>query len=208
MSDISDILAEASNPDYVRTTTARVLLRQDLLTLHDELEAELAAAVKDDAMRNEVPTAPAISRRLVDLEAEIDNARREFRFKSIGHRAWADLMAEHPPTKDQLKQFPRIDHNPETFPVAAIAACCVSPKMTLEQAQELERGRWNEEEKEFEGGLNDTQFNELLVRCVEANTGGLNTPKSAAAGAILRLNGQYANTPAPAASPAPSSSAA
>jgi hypothetical protein len=127
------------------------------------------------------------------LEAEIDAAKVEFRFQSIGHRAWADLMAAHPPTKEQLKAFNRIDHNPETFPLAAIAASCVEPAMTVDDVGRLERA------------LNDTQFNLLLVRCVEANTGGIDTPKSAAAGMIRRVNGQSVNTAVPAASPGQSS---
>lgn len=197
MSDIADILAEAENPAYTRVVVARILLRQDLLAEHEELEADLAAALQGDLRENRSPTAPVISARIVELEAEIEAAKREFRFRSIGHRAWADLMADHPPTKDQLKSFPRIDHNPETFPVAAIAASCVDPVMTVADATTLERV------------LNDTQFNVLLVKCVEANTGGVDTPKSAAASGIARhLNGQSASTPALAASPDLSSSAA
>jgi hypothetical protein len=190
---IEDILSQAEDPAYVRTMTVRILLRQDLLARHQRLETELDAAVQGDAIENRTPQAPTISQQLLELEAEIDAAKIEFRFQCIGHRAWADLMAAHPPTKDQLKAFPRIDHNPETFPLAAIAASCVEPVMTVDDVGRLERA------------LNDTQFNLLLVRCVEANTGGLDTPKSAAAGMIHRVNGRSANTPAPAASPAQSS---
>jgi hypothetical protein len=190
---IEQILTQAADPAYVRTTTARILLRQDLLAEHDRLEAELTAAVQADAAENRLPEAPAISQQILDLEAEIDAAKIEFRFRSIGHRAWADLMAAHPPTKEQLKVLGRIDHNPLTFPSAAIAASCIDPAMTDDDVTQLERL------------LNDTQFNLLFVRCVEANTGGMDTPKSAAAGVIHRVNGRSANTPAPAASPAQSS---
>jgi hypothetical protein len=197
MAGIDDILAEAENPAYTRVTVARILLRQDMLGTHAELEAELAEAVDADLRENRAPQAPAISARILDYEAEIEAAKREFRFKCIGHRAWADLMAQHPPTKEQLKTFPRLDHNPETFPAAAIAAACIDPEMTLDEVHRLERL------------LNDTQFGVLLVKVVEANTGGVDAPKSAAASGIARrVNGLSANTPAPAASPAPSSSAA
>jgi len=190
---IEEILSQAEDPAYVRTTTARILLRQDLLTRHDELEAELTAAVQSDAIHNEVPQAPIISEQLLDLEAEIEAVKVEFKFRSIGHRAWADLMAAHPPTKEQQKALGRIDHNPETFPLAAIAASCADPPMTVDDVGRLERV------------LNDTQFNLLLVRCVEANTGGLDTPKSGAASLIHRVNGRSATTPVPEASPDQSS---
>lgn len=197
MPDIGDILIEAANPAYTRVAVARILLRQDMLSRHAELEAELAASVQGDRMENRVEEAPTVAARLVEYEAEIEAAKVEFRFKSIGHRAWADLMAEHPPTKDQLKTFPRLDHNPETFPVAAIAASCIDPVMSVEDVTRLERL------------LNDTQFNVLLVKCVEANTGGIDTPKSVAASGIARrANEPYGNTAVPAASPVPSSSAA
>lgn len=190
---IEEILSQATDPAYVRTATARILLRQDLLTQHQQLEADLDAAIQADNAENRTPQAPAISQQILDLEAEIDAARIEFRFRSIGHRAWADLMAAHPPTKEQIKALGRIDHNPETFPIAAIAASCVEPAMTVDDVAQLDRA------------LNDTQFNLLLVRCVEANTGGVDTPKSVAAGVIHRVNGRSVTTPAPVASPDQSS---
>jgi hypothetical protein len=190
---IEEILTQAADPAYVRTATARILLRQNLLAEHDRLEAELADAMQGDTIENRLPQAPIVSQQILDLETEIDAAKVEFRFRSIGHRAWADLMAAHPPTKEQVKVLGRIDHNPLTFPSAAIAASCVDPAMTVDDVAQLERL------------LNDTQFNLLFVRCIEANTGGMDTPKSAAAGAIHRVNGRSANTPAPAASLAQSS---
>jgi hypothetical protein len=191
---VEQILSQAEDPAYVRTTTARILLRQDLLAKHDQLEADLTAAVQNDAVVNELPQAPIISQQLLDLEAEIEAVKVEFKFRSIGHRAWADLMAAHPPTKEQLKALGRIDHNPETFPLAAISASCADPVMSVEDVGRLERV------------LNDTQFNLLLVRCVEANTGGLDTPKSAAASMIHRVNGRSATTAVPAESLGQSSS--
>jgi hypothetical protein len=104
------------------------------------------------------------------------------------------LLAANPPTKDQLKRDPRIDHNPETFPIAAIAASCLEPAVTVEDVGRLERA------------LPSTVFDVLWARCIDANIGGIDAPKSAAAGLILRASERYANTSAPAASPAPSSS--
>lgn len=190
---IDEILAEAENPAFVRVTTAKVLLRQDLVARHEQLDAELSAVMASDAMENITPRAPAIAAELRDLEDEIEAAKREFKFRSIGHRAWADLLAAHPPTREQRKADARLDHDPTSFPLAAIAASCVDPVLTFESVARLEVA------------LISTQFDLLWARCIEANV-GLADPKSLAAGAILRVSEQYAITPAPAASPAPSSS--
>lgn len=201
MADIADVLAQVTNPAYVRVTVARVLLRQDMHERHRLLNVDLAQALDDDAMLNRVPVAPGIAAEIVALEAEMEAAKQEFRFRSIGRQKWAALLAEHPPTREQLREDKRLDHNPETFPAAAIAAACTDPVMTVEQAQVLERGAWNEDVKDYVGGLNTTQFNLIWGACIDANAGGATNPKSLAAGAILRASEQFESTPAPAASP-------
>jgi hypothetical protein len=193
MSTIEEILAQAEDASHVRVVVARVLLRGDLVSRHADLEAELAEAVAYDQKHNESPTAPAVAQRIADLEAETEAAKVEFRFKPIGHRAWADLLAEHPPTKDQKRVDPRIDFNPLTFPAAAIAKSCSDPVMSHDQALTLEKR------------LDESTWMAIWNGCVEANLGG-GVPKSAAAGAILRASELFASTHAPAASPDPSSS--
>lgn len=59
--------------------------------------------------------------RLVELEGEMKARTFEFRFRALSAKAWSDLMAKHP-DKGGKRLF-----NLETFPVAAIAACCVEP---------------------------------------------------------------------------------
>lgn len=194
MSSLDDILAEAENPSYVRVATARILLRQDMLARHAELDAALNKAIEDDGRHNRTPESPRLRDEIEALEAEIEAAKVEFRFRSIGKRAWADLLAAHPPTKPQRTADPRIDHNPQTFPVAAIAASCVDPVMTVDDV------------KRFDVALPPTLFDVLWARCIDANVGGTETPKSMAAGVIRRVSERSASTPAPAASPARSSS--
>jgi hypothetical protein len=201
---LEDILAEAENPAYVRTQTAKVLFRQDLVTRHAELDAELAAAIARDRTTNEPDQAPVIAHQIAELQDEMTAALREFTFKNIGKKAWADLLAQHPPTKEQLAveaeeakeqgRKPRFfDHNLETFPIAAMAAASHSPKMDEDAVRRLE------------AALTDSQFTLLWRACFDANLGGADVPKSLAAGQILRVNGQYANTAVLAASPAASS---
>jgi len=182
---IADILADARNPAYVRVATARVLLRQDLAARHEELDAELRAAIEVDHQEDSLEvTAPDVAEQVQELEAEIEAAKVSFRFRAIGKRAWSDLLKEHPPTKAQLQADPRLDHNPETFPAAAIAASCSDPEMTLDDARELE------------AALNQSQFAVLWAACIDANIGGVTDPKSRlAAGLIRRANGESAKPP-------------
>lgn len=171
---IEAILAEAENPEYVRTATARVLIRQDLVARHAELQAELNSAIAGDDRENRMPVAPRVAEELLDLEAQIEQAKVEFRFRSVGRKAWADLLAKHPPTKEQVRADRRVDHNPATFPLAAIAASCVEPAMTVAEVERLERA------------LNNSQFDTLWSKCIDANVGGLVDPKAIGASSIAR----------------------
>lgn len=177
---IEAILAVAEDPAYVRVVTARILLHQELAARHEQLDAELMAAMeadKKDLGIGEVPRSAALAQALSEFEDEIEESKVAFRFRALSKRAWADLIAQHPPTKEQLRDHAGLDHNPLTFPVAAVAASCSDPVMTLEQAQRLERS------------LNLSQWGQLWMACLNANIGGGDTPKSVAAGTIRRLNG-------------------
>lgn len=60
--------------------------------------------------------------RLVELEQEMSDATFPFVFRALSSKAWSDLLNKHPDPGGK-KLF-----NSETFPAAAIAACCVSPE--------------------------------------------------------------------------------
>lgn len=180
MPTIADILAQAENPEFVRVATARVLLRQDLAAEQEELARQLKQAMRDDGLENREPLAPVISAQIEELEERIEAEKVPFKFRAIGRRAWADLLANHPPSLVQMQAHQRIDekfrldHNPETFPIAAIAASSLEPKMTEDDVQRLDKA------------LNETQFSLLWMACLDANK-GLEAPKSVAAGLILRV---------------------
>lgn len=198
MTSVDDILAQVENPAFIRVATGRVLLRQDLLARHKELDEALTKAIEYDRMTNEDDTHPAIREQIDALEAEVEAAKIEFRFRSIGHKAWFDLIAKHPPTKDQKKADGRLDHDPTTFPVVAMAASCSVPEgVTEDFFRTLEKSP----------NVVSTVFDYLWAKCIEANVGGLEDPKSVAAGVIRQVSERSANTRAPAASPEASSSA-
>jgi hypothetical protein len=195
MASIDDILAVASDPAHRREATVRILLREDLRNQHAGLNAELhrkSEEFVDDVLKPEA--VQELAHRVKALEDEIAAVEVEFRFRALPYRDWMALIAKHPPTDEQLKGNRRLDHNPDTFRPAAIAASCVDPEMTLEQASQLR------------DVLAFDTFLTLWATCHTVNTGG-DLGKSMLAGLILRQNGASATTPASEAFPAASSSA-
>lgn len=192
---IEDILATANDPAYHRVAVARIpMVRQELRDEHARLDALLPTLTSDtiDAHPDRKPTAE----RLAEIEREMEASTVEFRFRSIGHRAWADLLAKHPPTKQQASIDRRLDHNPETFPYDAIASSCVDPVMTVDQVRQLDASPL----------IDVKAWTTLWGACIEANVAA-DTPKSLAAGLILRQNGESARRLTTTESPAASSSA-
>jgi anion-transporting ArsA/GET3 family ATPase len=72
-----------------------------------------------------------------------------FKFRALGGTRLEELQALHPPTEKQTKEFKaqlkaasmpqnaQLPYNSDTYPPALIAAACIEPTFTLEQAQEL-----------------------------------------------------------------------
>lgn len=191
---LEEILSQAKSTP--RISTAKVLLRQDLATRHTEAEAELSTQIAKTTLGASLQDAgdtQRIAERVQAVEAEIRDAEVEFKFQSIGRKAWADLLARHPPTTKQKTADKRTTFNPETFPLAAIAASCVQPAMDVDGAGDLEEL------------LSDAQFSQLWNACVDANLGGGDSPNSLLAGRILHTNVRSATTAASEESPEASS---
>lgn len=193
---IGDILAMAEDPAYHRVATATVpFVAQALRDEHAELDALLPTLVTDTI--DEHPERARVVARILEIEDEMAAKSVTFRFRSIGHRAWADLLRKHPPTRDQLAKRRDMDHNPETFPYAAIAASCIEPVMTVDEVKRLEASP----------AFDVQAWNQLWGACLEANVAAV-APKSLAAGLIHRQSGGSATTASRKASRGRSSSAA
>lgn len=191
---IEDILAVADDPAYVRVVTARVpFVPQSLRDEHADLEAQLAAMLSDVVSD---PDRVAVAERIVEIEDQIAASIREFRFVSIGRKAWSDLLAQHPPTDAQRRRDRGLDYNPDTFPYVAMAAACTSPVMTVDQARNIGASP----------ALDVAGWSELWGACIRANVQA-EAPKSMAAGLTLRASSRSAATAFLSASPDPSSSA-
>lgn len=83
---------------------------------------------------------------------------------ALSAKAYDDLLAAHPPTKEQKAEGE--GYNPDTFAPAVIAAVVTEPKLTVEQATEIWTGEtWNR------GELRD-----LFLGCVNLCSKGLDVP--------------------------------
>lgn len=75
--------------------------------------------------------------RVEELRDQVKAKTRTLVFKSLGKGGWRRLEAQYPPTPEQIEKFGQLDHNPETFPAAAMSECCIDPGMSKTQAEWL-----------------------------------------------------------------------
>lgn len=184
---VDDFLGEFEAP----TVEVRVCPRADLLEQHRLLERQLAEASSKggDSLASGPPR--ALADEVLALEDEIEQATRTFKFRALSRRRWRALLGAHPPLKQHKADG--LDFNPETFPVAAIAACAVEPSMTAEQAEQVA------------DALPLGEFDRMWAAVAAVNLGASDTPKSVLATTIRRMNGAYSTTAPPAGSPGASS---
>lgn len=166
-------LIEQAKP---RTITVPVCARGDLVDAHDAATSELATHRGDSGSLAGGADASiaAVAQRVSDIEAEMEASTVPYKVQSIGRKAWADLKALHLPTREQAKQG--LDVNMGTFPQAAIAASCVEPSVSPAESEQLTQV------------LPEGEWNKLWSAVLGVNLGVMDTPKSAAAAAILRAN--------------------
>jgi hypothetical protein len=129
-SAIEDLLAKIKPA----TASVRVCLRGDLLGDLDLINDDLNQFDGWEPSGMEVDPRTDLRARKAELEAEMRAESATFRFENIGELAWSNLLAKHPARegKEEEEAF-----NAATFPVPAIAASCVDPKMTVKQVEQL-----------------------------------------------------------------------
>ena len=182
---VDDFLDDFEAP----TTEARICPRADLLEEHKAAERRLVESGQSSGSL--AGEARDLAQQVRDLEEQIEQTTRSIKFRALSRRRWRTLLAEHHPLK--VHKADGLDFNPETFPVAAIAACAVDPPLTQEQAERLA------------DALPLGEFEKLWQSVLAVNLGVSDTPKSVLATAILRTNNGSSTTAAPGASPAASS---
>lgn len=183
---IEEVLAQATP----RTVTVRVCLRGDLLGRHQQLEVQLLEAARLDGTEIRHAEAPAVARHIQELEAEIEASKVEFTFQSLGRKGWTDLLAKHLPGEQDRADG--CNFNRETFPIAALAASCITPVMTVPQTERLAEA------------VNDGQWQLLWDACLAANMEG-SDPFSLAASVVLHGSETKSEEPGTTESPAASS---
>ncbi|MGW4663177.1 hypothetical protein [Streptosporangium sandarakinum] len=149
-----------------------ICMRGDLQARFEELERQLEAARRrpeSDSLAGTSGEARRIAEEMEELRQEMQRYVRVILLRALPRKQWSDLVKEHPPRKQDAPA----DHNRETFPVAALAACSVKPRMSEDKAGRLvdavTQGQWV------------TLWNTVL----ELNGGSGEVPFSAASSAIL-----------------------
>ncbi len=183
MGVVDDLIATARP----RTEEVRICARGDLVAAHAAAAVALgAAADKEDTLEGEEVSA-ALDR-VKEIEAQIEASIVTFTLSSVSREEWADLLAAHGPSKEQRREGH--DHDPKTFPVAAVAACIIDPPTTEEQVRILAGTR-----DDGTPMLPPGEFNKLWVTALGLNVQGMPIPKLAAATERLRVNGRSSTTP-------------
>lgn len=135
--DFADLVAQVRPLEKV----AVIITAGDLLGEHARASEELATALRQTRTSlADGSTTRQLAEQVADLEARIAASTITLRFRGLGRNAFRRLVDEHPAEGAPF--------NPDTFPVALIAACAVDPAMTPAQAAALadvlSDGQWDE----------------------------------------------------------------
>ncbi|MFH8752935.1 hypothetical protein ACH4GK_17930 [Streptomyces rimosus] len=165
MPDITEIIKRAKP----RETTVTLYLAGDEAAEVERLEAELAGLSdtwQPDSLGAKNP-GEKLAKEIAAARKRLKASAVEFRLRALGRLAWSDLVAAHP-SKDKAQAW-----DPETFPQALLAACCVEPAMKPEQVADL-----------FEV-LNEGQRIALCQAAYDVNAEATSVPFSVSASSIL-----------------------
>jgi hypothetical protein len=166
MPDISEILKRAKR----RQKSVFLCLAGDLVAELESLERQLADAGSDtwrpDSLASEDPRT-VLAKKVGAARGKVRKSYTEFKFQSLGDRAFSDLIAAHPPQEKGQAW------DPATFPKALVSASSIDPVMSPEQVAEL-----------FEI-LNDGQRSELCHGAYDVNAEAPGIPFSLSASGIL-----------------------
>jgi hypothetical protein len=136
-------------------------LSSEAVEAYDRAENALERA----RLLNETDKLSGLELELEGARAHLENESETLVFQSMGRLAYDDLVEEHPPTEEQIKEFQeanggkgRPPYNIDTFAPALVAASCVEPQMTVDEVNVLFT-EWNA-----------TEVAELWVAALEVNT--------------------------------------
>ncbi|WP_326828674.1 hypothetical protein OIE13_22300 [Streptosporangium sp. NBC_01810] len=173
MSTFADIKSKARLPEklvplYLGSLQAEF---EDLERQLDEERAKPNPGTLASAGRTpeEIKLAEAIE----DLRQEMQADVTVFRLRALPKGKWTSLMAKHPPRTEDREEGNA--YNMETGPIAAVAACCVDPQMSVPEVEEL-----------VDEMLTQGQWDALWSTVFYLNRRKFDVPSSVAASEILR----------------------
>ena len=173
--NIDELIATAQP----RTQQVRICARGDLVAAHEQAaEAYRAALEGDDSLAGSADS-KAAAEAVVAIEDEMEASTVDIPVSAVSRKVWADLLASHPPSKEQ-KRLGHI-YDPETFSIAMVAACVDG----LDEAKA----------KALAEAIPHAEWAKLENAAFALNVTETPHPKLPAATELLRANGQSSTTP-------------
>jgi hypothetical protein len=161
---IDDVIADATPVERV----VPVCVAGKLVGEYEQLKAELERVQGAITGRLGGSASREIIARLRELEGQMKAKTYDFRFRALPAKGWSDLMSAHPDKAGKLR------FNADTFPAAAILACCVEPalddpakaeallaSLSAAQQNELFDGAWEVNSSAPKGMNSFTAFADL-----------------------------------------------
>ena len=153
-----------------RGVTKKVSIQIDgeLATEITELRQQITVAEQFDRRHNEPDTAPKLHEALEKLEEDSKDTEITFTFRAIGRIAYDDIVSDpaNMPSDEEKKEGAQF--NPATFPPALVAAACIDPEITIEEATEI----FND------SSWNGAELQRLFFAALEVNTETADIPLS------------------------------
>lgn len=116
---------------------AKIQLDNTIPAQVEDLREQIIQAKAFDDRSNTPDTAPKLEKMLEDLIVKAQDTEVTFLFTSIPSTQYDAIIASCPPTKEQKKDNPRGNVNPDEFLPKLISAASLSPSLTIEQVKEM-----------------------------------------------------------------------
>ena len=177
MADAADLIRSARLPER----TVSLCLRGDLAAEHEVLCARLAE-VKASASKSLAgnPEERQLAQDIKALEDLMAESTVTLRFRALPRRQWAELVAKHPPRRDDGGRVFDTDAagvNADEFMVDVLHRCLVDPVLPEEDWTAL-----------VDDCLTSAQYEQLTDAVWSLNRRDVDVPFSLAASTILRAS--------------------
>lgn len=164
--DVAALIRDATLPER----TVAVCLAGDLVAQYEDLQRRLPTAAAEDSLAS---PAVAVRAQLRELQAQMAGHTVTFRLRALPRRQFRELMAAHPPRRDEQGQRDQQDYlgvNHDTFFDALIRQSLVEPVLDEQTLTLL-----------LEQRLTDRQYEDLTDAVWLVNRSKVDVPFSPAA---------------------------